>query len=577
MSLLMEALRKAEAAKNKTEGDGEDESSSLSLEPQETIENKNTETTVVPEDTPATDNSENQNLEDIPETSPELEQVDFELEAIPDEAALSDEESELVAPPQSAAEIADELLDDDISEESFDLTMDGSDELDSSTPEPEFIEPLGQVSENTQAETLEALGKKSGGVDELHGFEPENSDSNELFEQDVEQEEFNAIEAEEELSQFERSVNQAEDEHNKSEQAVLDRQTASSLFQAKKNTQQNKRNRALLLGLLIALFPIGGGLYWFYSSSLNTSNMFPTNAVITPPPEGFLGEVATTDTEIAETELALAEENTEAINIEANEAVVVQAEETTTSAPNTTIDSSAGIDETPAVLAQNTQSEDSLNESSNEPAVEIRLTRTTFRPEVNPDLMAAYDSYQQGDLGQARRLYAQVLETQPNNRDALLGLAIITRQEGNIAQAQALYSRLLQLNPRDPLARAGLLESGQNINATQQESQLRALQNEYPNVAPLAFALGNLFASQSRWNEAQNAYFDALLIANEVDSDAVSPDYAFNLAVSLERLNQLSLAYSYYQQALDLSASSPTGFSMDNLNQRMAYLEEVLQ
>ena len=218
--------------------------------------------------------------------------------------------------------------------------------------------------------------------------------------------------------------------------------------------------------------------------------------------------------------------------------------------------------------------------ASNTPALtvtEIKLTRTSSRREINPDLLAAYESYQQSDFNQARRLYSQVLNTQANNRDALLGLALINRQEGNIAQAQALYSRLLQLNPRDPLARAGLLQSSQGANSRQQESELKALQSEFPNVAPLAFALGNLFASQARWNEAQNAYFDALLIATEVDSGSVSPDYAFNLAVSLERLNQLNLAYSYYRQALELSSTSPSGFSMDNLNQRLAYLEQVLQ
>ena len=170
-----------------------------------------------------------------------------------------------------------------------------------------------------------------------------------------------------------------------------------------------------------------------------------------------------------------------------------------------------------------------------------------------------------------------MLELQPNNRDALLGLAIINRQQGNSTQAQALYSRMLQLNPRDPLARAGLLESGRNMSPSQQELELLNLRSDYPNVAPLAFALGNLYASQARWNEAQNAYFEALMIANETAPEAVSPDYAFNLAVSLERLNQLNLAYTYYQQALSLSASSPAGFNMQSLNRRLAYLEGLLE
>lgn len=349
-----------------------------------------------------------------------------------------------------------------------------------------------------------------------------------------------------------------------------------------------------MLSVLIALIPLGGGgFYWYYTSSINSSNMFPVNAVVSPPPEGFLGDVIpespadTTDTETAlQADVAIATDP-EAATTEANvvEEVIATNLEEAENLPLT--EEPVGVattEDTPVVASApvlTTNPQTALNtplagNAAPEPSVEIRLTRTTSRTEVNPDLLAAYESYQQSDLEQARRLYTQVLETQPNSRDALLGLALINRQENNIALAQTLYSRLLQLNPRDPLARAGLLESAQNTNAAQQESQLRALQNEFPNVAPLAFALGNLFASQARWNEAQNAYFDALLIASQVDSSFISPDYAFNLAVSLERLNQLTLAYTYYQQALELSASSPAGFNMDNLNQRLAYLEAVL-
>lgn len=619
MSLLMDALRKAEAAKNKADGKETDESSNLSLEPQDKIDSQQAITSPS-EDVPSSTEPE----EAQPDTSepkldpgdiepenkaetetPEIEQVTFELESRPEsEAATGSEgdQADIAEAPQTTAEIADELLRDDSSDESFDLTMESPDEIDSIIPEPEFIEPLDHSSDKTQEETLEVLDQKIGGADELSGYIPEESlqeSSDDTFDN-----EFKPQEAEEELTQFERSLHHTEtDDDSSPDQAVIDRQTANSLFQAKQNSQHNKRNRIIMLGLLIALLPIGGGgFYWYYSSSMSNS-MFPANASITPPPQGFLGDgtVAeaapdtpvtsdTTDsTAMIETEEPVnANINTEAtvalLETEANEeteTTEATADSNEANIPDSSSDSLPAAASPPATIAENNQTDQtspvSTNDSVGSSAVEIRLTRTTSRPTVNPDLLAAYESYQQGNLEQARRLYAQVLETQANNRDALLGLAMINRQEGDIGQAQAMYSRLLQLNPRDPLARAGLLESGQNTSPSRQESQLRALQNEYPDVAPLAFALGNLFASQSRWNEAQNAYFDALLIANEVGSNSISPDYAFNLAVSLERLNQLDLAYSYYQEALDLSSSSPAGFNMDNLNQRMAYLEEVLQ
>ncbi|PCJ40903.1 MAG: hypothetical protein COA71_09895 [SAR86 cluster bacterium] len=597
MSLLMEALRKAEAAKNKADGKETDDASNLSLEPKETTKTQATESVPFEEATPPSPDAENQ----LDEHAPEIEQVNFGLESKPDNEVAAEKEPNVNEAPQSATEIADELLN-DAPEEPFDLSMDstidGADELDSAIPEPEFVEPLKDISENT---TLEALDQRARGADELSGYIPEeplaqeepSAQEKSLHEEPLEHETtedvFEPIEAAEELTQFERSVNQAEDDHPMSDQAILDRQTANSLFQAKQNTQQNKRKRVIMLGLIIALLPIGGGsFYWYYTSSVNSSNMFP-NAAITPPSDGFLGEATAANvvepaitSAAIDTDLAIEADTAATENIDLGAIVaVLEAVESPNISLDSTEDTSPATDASITLIAgntQTTQTDNSLVQNTTAaPVIDIRLTRTTSQPEVNPDLLAAYESYQQNDLVQARRLYTQVLRTQPNTRDALLGLALINRQEGNIAQTQALYSRLLQLNPRDPLARAGLLESGQNINPTQQESQLRALQNEYPNVAPLAFALGNLFASQSRWNEAQNAYFDALLIANEVDSNAVSPDYAFNLAVSLERLNQLTLAYNYYQQALELSSASPAGFNLDNLNQRMAYLEQALQ
>ncbi|MGV3590440.1 MAG: tetratricopeptide repeat protein, partial [Gammaproteobacteria bacterium] len=50
--------------------------------------------------------------------------------------------------------------------------------------------------------------------------------------------------------------------------------------------------------------------------------------------------------------------------------------------------------------------------------------------------------------------------------------------------------------------------------------------------------LGNHYAAQGRWSEAQGAYYNALLTARRSAGGPVHPDYAFNLAVSLEQLNQ---------------------------------------
>ncbi len=54
----------------------------------------------------------------------------------------------------------------------------------------------------------------------------------------------------------------------------------------------------------------------------------------------------------------------------------------------------------------------------------------------------------------------------------------------------------------------------------------------HPQSAALHFTLGNLYASQSRWGEAQAEYFECYRL------DPSSADFAYNLAVSLDHLGQ---------------------------------------
>ncbi|PCI82433.1 MAG: hypothetical protein COB20_00170 [SAR86 cluster bacterium] len=191
---------------------------------------------------------------------------------------------------------------------------------------------------------------------------------------------------------------------------------------------------------------------------------------------------------------------------------------------------------------------------------------------VDPNVDRAYAAYQQGSLDQAEVLYRQTLASDPRQRDALLGLANITARNGNLTEALDLYSRLLARNPSDPIARAGLMELLPAGSPSEQEAELKRLLNEHPDVAALSYAYGNFLASNQRWSEAQQAYFRALQLAK---SDAllnglVNPDYAFNLAVSLEHLNQSEPAQNYYREALGYSANHPAGFDLTAVRSRLA-------
>lgn len=176
-----------------------------------------------------------------------------------------------------------------------------------------------------------------------------------------------------------------------------------------------------------------------------------------------------------------------------------------------------------------------------QPAIEVHRAPPPVR--VDPVLSAAYKALVQGDLGSAQQQYQKVLHQDPNNRDALLGLATIATAGNQQASAAAYYDRMMEIDPADPDAVAAI--AARDADLARSESRLKRALNERPDAAVLHFALGNVYARQARWSEAQRSYFRAYASAPE------NGNYIFNLAVSLDKLEQARLAAEFYRKALD--------------------------
>jgi len=202
-----------------------------------------------------------------------------------------------------------------------------------------------------------------------------------------------------------------------------------------------------------------------------------------------------------------------------------------------------------------------------QPRQRIRIENRKQPNRIDPILTSAYQAYQQGDFATARQQYVAALKQDPNNRDALLGIAALARQNGQDAIAAQYYRHVLELNPRDPEAYAGMASLG-NDDSPSAESRLKLLLAQQPQSGTLNFTLGNLYAGQQRWPEAQRAYFNAYNLQPD------NADYAFNLAVSLDHLGQGKAAANYYQRALQLGSTSATaGFDRAQVQQRLNALK----
>lgn len=193
----------------------------------------------------------------------------------------------------------------------------------------------------------------------------------------------------------------------------------------------------------------------------------------------------------------------------------------------------------------------------------ISIIRAQKTDPVITRLLEAYREYQAGNYTLAARHYHDILKQDAMNRDALLGLAAIAQRNGDREQSAHYYITLLKYDPKDSTAIAGLVSLHGASLSVENESRMKMLLDQEPQAAHLHFTLGTLYAGQSRWADAQQSFFNAHRYAAE------NPDYAYNLAVSLDRIGKQATALTYYRRAVKLADNQRAMFNLYEVRQRI--------
>jgi Tfp pilus assembly protein PilF len=201
------------------------------------------------------------------------------------------------------------------------------------------------------------------------------------------------------------------------------------------------------------------------------------------------------------------------------------------------------------------------------PAPSLRIERAR---QAQQPLLSAYAALNRGELAAAARDYRRALQLHPGHPDALLGLAVIAEREGDLDAAARRYREVLRADPRNSIALAALLGSARGAAEQRSESQLREALAAAPRAPALHLALGNLLAAGGRWDQAQQAYFDAAVLAPD------DPDIVFNLGVALDRLHKPRLALEQYLRAEELRRARPANYDPHALAARISALSQRL-
>ena len=199
----------------------------------------------------------------------------------------------------------------------------------------------------------------------------------------------------------------------------------------------------------------------------------------------------------------------------------------------------------------------------------IKIERQLVLDSVYQLLSQAYAAYQLGRDDEAISVYSKVLQQEKNNRDAMLGLAAISIRNAQYEKARDTYLALLENNPKDSVAMSGLINIQSNVDPARSETRVKLLLDHNSDSPYLLFTLGSLYASQQRWAEAREVFFRAH------SSDSQNADITYNLAVSLDQLEQRKVALKYYRIALDLVKKQVVTFKVNDVIQRINVLQEV--
>ena len=268
-----------------------------------------------------------------------------------------------------------------------------------------------------------------------------------------------------------------------------------------------------------------------------------------------------------------AEVGDDSANVEAVEST--QTEETTgdSKADSAQQTETAEVEEKPQVIASRTVETKPARTTANQNTqtgskTTLKITSNSEYTDKDQWLKEAYQAYQRGDDKTALQKYNQVLSIDPDNRNALLARAAIAIQNNNSVAAIKDYQKLLLANPKDSLAMSSFI-AVTNISPEKSESQLKLMIREEPSSPYLNFALGNIYGAQNRWQEAQSLYFKAL------ENNPDDPNYAYNLAVSLEHLAKPKVAIAYYERALLNIENSLATFNKEVVDRRLEMLRRL--
>jgi len=190
-----------------------------------------------------------------------------------------------------------------------------------------------------------------------------------------------------------------------------------------------------------------------------------------------------------------------------------------------------------------------------------------------PSVQHALDLHRQGQLDQAEKLYARILEQEPDNFAALQFLGVLRGQQGRHAEALRLIAAAIRVQPRDfgVLANYGqmLMAAGRFEEALGAFDRAIAIQ---PDFFEAHYNKATALIQINRFAEAVSGYDRALTVRPN------SAECHYNRGVALAALGWLDEALASYDAALAANPKFAAGWdNRGNVLRQLGRLDRALE
>lgn len=174
-----------------------------------------------------------------------------------------------------------------------------------------------------------------------------------------------------------------------------------------------------------------------------------------------------------------------------------------------------------------------------------------------------------GQISAAISMYKDILAIDKHNRSALFGLATAYHKDKQFEEARHLYTELLEVEPNHKEALNNFLSLAAEEAPEDALIELKKLERINPTFSPVLAQIGMIYLKTNRLEQAEFYLRRALSIS----SDNIA--YKYNLAIILDHRQKYPQAISMYQQLVEAEKSGePIPGSYAQIHKRLLFLKE---